>query len=316
MSGDPRAVRSAALRVPASTSNLGAAFDAVGLALDLYLDVEVTELEAGPSRLEFRGRDAALVPSDSSNLIWRAMEKVAAERGRKLPPFALRVENEIPITRGLGSSATAALAAVAAADFLADLGFGAETMLSAATALEGHPDNVAPALLGGLVASISGDRIRTARAEFPEAWTIVAVIPDFELETRRARAALPTTVPHRDAVYNVQRAAFLMTQLALGRKDGVREAMRDRLHQPYRAPLVPGLDEILELDAEGLVGIALSGAGPTVVAFADGRADEIGAAIRSIFARRGIDSAVRRMRADNRGLVRTEAGGGERGRKP
>lgn len=304
--GDPRAIRSATLRVPASTSNLGSAFDAVGLALDLYLTVEVTELDGGPSRLEFRGRDAALVPSDESNLIWRAMETVAAGRGKTLPPFALRVDNEIPITRGLGSSATAALAAVAAADFLARLDLGRDQVLAAGTALEGHPDNVAPALLGGLVASISGDPILTARTEFPGAWTIVAVIPDFELETRRGRAALPSEVPHRDAVYNVQRAAFLMTQLALGRKEGIREAMRDRLHQPYRAPLVPGLDEILELEAEGLLGVALSGAGPTVVAFADGRAEEIGATVRSIFARRGIDSAIRSMRADNRGLVRTE----------
>src|SRR6266581_3673200 len=182
--------RGARIRVPASTSNLGAAFDAVGLALQLYL--------TRPQLLEI------------------------------------------------------------------------------ATAREGHPDNVAPALMGGLVASISGEKILCARTDFPADWTVVAVTPHFELETKRARAALPELVLHRDAVYNVQRAAFLMAQLTRGCREGVREAMRDRLHQPYRSPLLPGLQEILGMEElEGLIGVALSGAGSTVVALADGNESEI-----------------------------------------
>ena len=297
--------RSARIRVPASTANLGSAFDAVGLALELFLTVEVSALEAGPSRLEFRGQDASAVPHDSSNLIWRTMEEVAARHERTLPPFALRVENEIPIARGLGSSATARLAAAAAADFLCVLGLGTEGLLEIASAAEGHPDNVAPALLGGLVASISSRPILWTKIDFPSGWTVVAVTPDFELETHRARAVLPSEVPHGDAVYNVQRAAFLMAQLARGDRVGVREAMRDRLHQPYRSPLVPGLEEILALDGfEGLIGVALSGAGPTVVALADRGAEEIGGALREAFARCGVRSEARLLRADNRGLVR------------
>src|SRR5262245_59379870 len=301
-SGDAR--RRARIRVPASTSNLGSAFDAVGLALRLYLRLTVEELPAGPSRLVFRGRDAALVPGDESNLIWRTMTEVAESRGRQLPPFLLQVDNEIPIERGLGSSASAALAAVAAADFLSDLALDPSEILALATAIDGHPDNVAPALPGGLVASISGQPILTARLPFPAGWTVVAVTPDFVLSTRQARAVLPESVLHRDAVFNVQRAAFLMAQLGRGSREGVREAMRDRLHQPYRSPLVPGLEQILALDGiDGLIGVALSGAGPTVMAFADAHAGELGERMRGILAGQGVKSEVRLLECDLAGLV-------------
>ena len=294
----------ARIKVPASTSNLGAAFDAAGVALQLYLMLEVREIENYPSRLAFYGQDSHLVPRDESNLIWRTMKDVARDAGKELPPFSLRIDNEIPITKGLGSSATAALAGAVAADFLCELRLTRQQLLEIATAGEGHPDNVAPALMGGLVASISGERILCARADFPADWTVVAVTPDYEMETKRARAALPEMVRHRDAVYNVQRAAFLIAQLTRGSREGVREAMRDRLHQPYRAPLLPGLQEILGMeDLEGLIGVALSGAGSTVVALADGNEDGIGASIGGIFKKHGLESQVRLLKADNQGLV-------------
>ena len=310
MVGNQRTTRGARIRVPASTSNLGAAFDAVGLALQLYLMLEVREIENYPSRLEFYGQDAHLVPRDESNLIWRTMEEVARDAGTSLPPFRLRIDNEIPITKGLGSSATACVAGAAAADFLCGIRLTRPQLLEIATAREGHPDNVAPALMGGLVASISGEKILCARTDFPADWTVVAVTPHFELETKRARAALPELVLHRDAVYNVQRAAFLMAQLTRGCREGVREAMRDRLHQPYRSPLLPGLQEILGMEElEGLIGVALSGAGSTVVALADGNESEIGASIHEIFKEHGLESQVRLLKADNQGLVVESIGG-------
>ena len=132
----------------------------------------------------------------------------------------------------------------------------------------------------------------------------MAVTPEFELETKRARAVLPDHVSFSDAVFNVQRAAFLMAQVVQGRRDGVREAMADRLHQPYRSDLLPGLDEILDMsDRPGLIGVALSGAGSTVVAFADSSAVEIGESIRAVFARHGLASEVRLLKADNLGLT-------------
>ncbi len=297
-------VPSIRIRVPASTSNLGPAFDAAGIALRLYLHVEVTRRDGEASEIDFRGKDAHLVPRDRTNLIWRTMEEVAEESGRQLPSFSMRIENEIPITKGLGSSASACLAAAAAADFLCGLKLPREEWLKIATVREGHPDNAAPALYGGLVSCISGETILCSRAVFPPDWTIVAVTPDFELETKKARSVLPAEIPYRDAVFNLQRVAFLISQLSQGRRDGIREAMRDRLHQPYRGPLMPGLQEILDMDDErGLIGRALSGAGSTVVALADSCEDEIAEHMCRIFRSRGLNAEARLLKADNDGLA-------------
>jgi len=294
----------ARIRVPATTANLGAAFDAVGLALQLHLTLNLRKLEKdASSQMTFAGQDAHMIPTDESNLIWQTMTEVTERWGTVLPPFSLQVENEIPITKGLGSSATATLAGAAAADFLAGLRLAPEDLLAIAAAREGHPDNVAPALYGGLVASISGERILCSRSEFPADWTVVAVTPDVALETKRARAVLPQQVPYAHAVYNVQRAAFLMSQLIHGRREGLREAMSDLLHQPYRSALLPGLGEILDMrDCEGLLGVALSGAGSTVVAFADSNEQAIGDSICSIFSQHGLGAQVRLLKADNHGL--------------
>jgi len=292
------------IRVPASTANLGAGFDAIGLALQLYLRVEVRRVEQGPSRIEFSGEDAHLVPSDDTNLIWRTMAEISEQAGAKLPFFSLRVENEIPITKGLGSSAAARLAAAAAANFLCGLNWGSERLLEVAAVREGHPDNVAPALWGGLVVSIGGDKILCSRCLFPSGWTVVTVTPDFYLETERARSVIPSQIPHRHAVYNVQRAAFLTAQLVQGRREGIREAMSDLLHQPYRSELIPGLKAVLSMKAcEGFLGIALSGAGSTVVAFADSHEAEIGSSICDIFRSHGLLARVRLLKADNKGLI-------------
>lgn len=292
------------IRVPASTSNLGPAFDAAGLALQLYLRVEVKRLDRGGPVIDFQGKDAHLVPCDATNLIWQTMAEVAEQSGRQLPSFAMRVENEIPITKGLGSSASACLAAAAAADFLCGLKLPREEWLKIATAREGHPDNAAPALHGGLVSSIAGETILCSRAVFPPEWTIVAVTPDFELETKKARSVLPAEIPYRDAVFNLQRVAFLISQLVQGKRDGIREAMRDRLHQPYRGPLMPGLQEILDLEDEpGLIGRALSGAGSTVVAFADSCENEIAEKMCGVFRSRGLNAEARLLKADNEGLT-------------
>jgi len=305
LTDESRGIRRAAqIRVPATTSNLGSGFDAVGLALQLYLVVDVSEIEGGPSRLELSGLDTHLIPTDESNLVWQTMRAVARLKGRNLPAFLLRIENQIPIAKGLGSSAAAILAGAAAANVLCALDLDRESLLEIAAQSEGHPDNAAPALMGGLVVSMGGERTLSSKCRFPQEWTVVAVTPDYELQTKKARAALPDRIPHRDAVFNVQRAAFLMAQLAQGRRDGLREAMKDRLHQPYRCDLLPGLAEILDLnDSNGMIGVALSGAGSTVIAFADSRAGEIGEEIQTIFSRHHLTATVRLLKADDEGLV-------------
>ncbi len=292
------------IRIPASTSNLGPAFDAVGLALQLYLTVEVQALSHGPSCIEFAGEDAHLIPTDQSNYIWRSMADIAEEAGRKLPFFSLKMKNQIPVSKGLGSSSCALLAAASAVDFLCGLGWDRQKLLEIGTEREGHPDNLAPCLLGGLVASICGEKIFCSQSIFPQEWTIVVVTPDLEISTEAARSILPAEVSRKDAVHNIQRAAFLMAQLVQGRREGIREAMSDVLHQPYRSPLIPGLKEVLAIDRqEGLLGIALSGAGSSVIAFADSHEEAIGAAICGIFRRSGLSSRVRLLKADNRGLT-------------
>jgi homoserine kinase len=296
--------RGVRIRVPASTSNLGPAFDAVGLALRLYLTLVARELDEGPSRLEIFGEDAQLMPSDASNLVWRTMVDLAAEAGSSLPFLELRVENEIPIAKGLGSSAAARLAAASAVNFFCRLHWGYEQLLELVARREGHPDNAAPSLWGGLVASIGGDRILCSKSKFPPDWTVITVTPDFELETSLARSVLPSQIPREHAIHNVQRAAFLMAQLVQGRREGLREAMSDLLHQPYRGELLPGLKDVLAMeDRDGLLGVALSGAGSTVVALADAHESEIGARICDIFESHGLSSRVRLLKADNTGLT-------------
>ena len=306
------AIAAVRISVPASTANLGSAFDAAGLALRLYLRLVVRRLDSGPSRIAVSGFDRQLIPESRENYVWRVMEEVARANSATLPPFSVTMDNEIPITKGLGSSAAAVVAGAAAAATLCGLDLSREWILDFATRKEGHPDNAAPAVFGGLISSISGARVLCSRAEFPEDWTVVAVTPEFALETRKARAVLPSQVPYADAVQNVQRAAFLMAQLVRGRREGIREAMKDRLHQPYRSSLLPGLDEVLSMpDEPGLLGVALSGAGSTVMAFAEANAEAIGTSIRTIFARHGLASQVRLLAADNRGLVceSVDAGG-------
>jgi len=292
------------IRLPASTSNLGPAFDAVGLALQLYLTVEVQALNQGPSKIEFSGEDAHLIPTDDSNLIWRTMTELAGKAGSSLPFFSLKIENQIPISKGLGSSAAALLAAAAAANSLCGFRWGPEKLLEIVTAYEGHPDNAAPSLLGGLVASIATEKVYCSKLIFPADWTVVTVTPGLELSTKIARSVLPASIPRWHAIYNIQRTAFLMAQLVQGRREGLREAMHDLLHQPYRYKLVPGLEEILSMqNQQGLLGIALSGAGPTILAFADSHEAEIAAAICGIFSAHGFSARARLLKADNNGLV-------------
>lgn len=291
------------IRVPASTSNLGPAFDALGLAVRLYLTVEVCELENGPSRIAVSGEDLHLIPSNDTNYIWRSMVELAGEQGCTLPHFSLNINNQIPISKGLGSSACALLSAAAAVSCLCGLNWGSEKLIEIGTAREGHPDNVCPSVLGGLVASICADKILWTRAEFSEEWTVIAVTPELELSTEVARSVLPVEIPREKAVYNIQRTAFLLAQLVRGRREGLREAMSDALHQPYRSGLIPGLKEVLSMEnREGLLGIALSGAGSSVIAFADSHEAEIGDAIRDIFQKHNLSSRVRLLKPDNTGI--------------
>src|SRR6266567_3712622 len=266
--------RSYSFRVPASTSNLGAGFDALSLALQRYLRISLT-IEPSPGRrpseglrIDVRGVDAHLIPASSENLILRVASNVARERKKELPGFRMAIDNEIPLARGMGSSAAAIIAGITCYELAAEDKLAEPEIFRYAHEFEPHPDNLAAALRGGMVAACESSDGEVLIARVPVAAGVqpVVVIPAFELSTEKARAVLPQTYSRKDAVYNIQRSALTVAALATGNWPLVREAMRDRIHQPYRAPLIPGFEEILALETPGLLGIALSGAGPTVFA--------------------------------------------------
>jgi homoserine kinase len=281
------------VRVPATTANLGPGFDALGLALRLHNTVE---LDTAPSpRIEIEGEGAMSLPRDPSHLAYRAalavVEAAGTRGGGTSRPraFHLRQHNRIPLARGLGSSAAAIVGGAAAANALLGGLLDHAALIDLAAGLEGHPDNVAPAVLGGLVACVTTEsgKIRWTRL-IPKRLRVVIAIPEFAVSTAEARRLLPETVPFGDAVFNVSRTALLVAALVDGRMDLLGEATRDRLHQPYRARLVPGLEAVFAAAREaGAHGVALSGSGPTIVAF--GEAPGIGEAMRRAFQAAGAD---------------------------
>jgi homoserine kinase len=225
-------------------------------------------------------------------MIWQTAVTVAANHGCQMPPIELHIQNEIPIGKGLGSSAAALTAGVVIADLVLDLGWKPLRMLDEAARLEGHPDNVAPCTLGSIVASAidSGGVARAVRLELPKRYRVGVVVPDFDLPTSKARAVLPASYTREDAVFNVQRASLLIAALAAGATWAFPAALEDRFHQPYRIPLVPGLDEILKLRAPGLLGCVLSGAGPSILVFYERGYENVCDLVRQIFALHGHQS--------------------------
>jgi homoserine kinase len=275
--GMPQCVR---VWVPASTANLGAGFDALGMALGLYNEIEAERGGVGNGlRLAIEGEGAERLQAlGAQNLVARAVTGTLARLGMGPADVRIHIVNRIPLSRGLGSSSAAVVGGVAAAAALAGVTLSAEELLDLALPLEGHPDNIAPALLGGLtVATLVGGKVRCVKLPVPEALHAIAVIPDFRLATVKARQALPPMVPRTDAVFNVGRAALFLAALQSGRLDLLREGAQDRLHQPYRAALVPGMSEVLaEGERAGALACFLSGAGPTLLALVAGDAGDVG----------------------------------------
>jgi homoserine kinase len=258
------------LRLPATSANLGAAFDSAAVALNLYLSIEA-ELAEDYS-IAATGRDADLCAVIEDNLILETYKQLLHREGKIAPPLAIRMENEIPLGMGCGSSAAGRLAAIALASHFGGLGWTSEQVLAEACAQEGHPDNAAACWLGGLViAACEGSHIHSARVEPPQSWRAIVVKPAHPVATSKARAVLPKEYSRADAVANVQAAALLGLAFAQGREDLVRPAMQDRIHQPYRGEICPLLPSLLPLAGQdGILGVALSGAGPSVLIILSG----------------------------------------------
>lgn len=288
------------IKVPATSANLGPGFDCLGLAVSMYNTVE-----AAPSdtlKIEIFGQGADSIPKNGSNLVFKAYRRAMQHLEAPAVNLHMVQHNDIPSTRGLGSSSTAIVAGLLLASEISGKALPVHEALRLATDIEGHPDNVAPALYGGFTVSMQKDRqVRTLAFPVAGELTPVAMVPDFELATAKARNVLPPQVPFKDAVFNAAHASFLAASFAKGDLEHLLFAMDDRLHQPYRANLIPGFEQIVAAGREMGVPVYLSGAGPTLMALC--RKDNANAfivGIKPVLAEHG-DWTVHTLEVENRG---------------
>ena len=294
------------LSVPATSANLGPGFDTLGVALDLRL--EATVVPAHAFAIDFTAGPRAPTHDGFRDEIMRGFETALAGRAR--PAVTVSVENRVPLGMGLGGSAAAVVLGAALAAALYDDPIPSPALARIVTALEGHPDNALPALVGGIVVAAQprdGDPTYI-RLEPPASLRAIVAIPDLRLATAEARALLPDRYTRADAVFNIQRAALLAAAFASGDLDALRIAMGDRIHQPYRAAALPGVGAALALDLPGLRGIALSGAGPSVLALADDNVEAIAAAMHEAFAASGVACETCVLTLSRSGVELREAG--------
>jgi homoserine kinase len=280
------------LRLPATSANLGPGFDAAAVAFDFYLEIEAEP--AAEFSIDATGRNREHISKLENHLILEIYKELLTSNGRPVIPLAVRMANEIPLGMGCGSSAAGRLAGISLAVHFGMLGWSSERILEEAAALEGHPDNVSACWLGGFVtAACEGRRVHVARVTPPAEWRAIIVLPAEPLATSKARAMLPDCYSHDDVVANIQSAALLGLAFAQARGDLLRIAMQDRIHQPYRAPLCPLLPRMLPLAGEhGILGAALSGAGPSVLMI--------------VASEESVPKAVAAIRAALRGLAEPE----------
>jgi len=259
------------VQVPATTANLGPAFDCLGMALDMWNLVRIEE--ASHPQVRLVGQAATELPTDVTNLVYMAALRLFKEAGMATPSLSLECHNQIPLKRGLGSSAAAIVGGLVAANHLAGQPLSQDRLLALAVEIEGHPDNVAPALLGGLRIVVQGDNgLITAPLRIPSGLKAVLYVPDGTISTSEARSVLPLQVTREDAIYNMGRVALLVNALAEDRIEDLRVATQDCLHQPYRQHLFPAMKLIIrEALNAGALGAFVSGSGPTVLALTRGK---------------------------------------------
>lgn len=298
------------VKVPATTANLGPGFDALGLALDLWN--EATFSAAADFLVEVSGEGTDVVPQPRENLILRAAFRLAETTGQTLEPVHVRCLNRIPFGSGLGSSSAATLTGLLGANAWLGSPLAPSVILDLATEIEGHSDNVAPALLGGLtVSTMDGDRVIARRlpvaagdgtGERTSPLHVTVVVPEFHFATREARAALPKQITLRDGIHNISRAVLVTEAFRTGDLDLLAQSMTDTLHQPYRLPLIPGAQAAMDAAKQaGAAAVALSGAGPSLIAFSRDHAQRIGQAMQRGFKDADLTARVFHLRISSHG---------------
>lgn len=294
------------IRIPATTANLGCGFDTFGMSLGYYNYVTVTK--AAAFSVKIIGQGEKFLSLAGNNLVVAAAAAAYDKAQRIMPPLAFVCENNIPLSRGMGSSSAAIIGGIFAANELMGKPLSLQDMLDLAVSIEGHPDNVTPAIYGGFTVSAEENSRRyTARVELPDTLKAVLAVPDFQISTKKARAAIPKEVAFSDAVYNLGHAAYMALSLQQGDISGFGAMLNDRLHQPYRFPLISGAEDVVEAAvAAGAIGCVISGSGPTMISFTeddDILLDNIAGAMQEAFAHNGVDSRILTLPMDNEGTV-------------
>ncbi|EKU71693.1 homoserine kinase [Selenomonas sp. F0473] len=300
--------RTVRVRVPATSANLGPGFDAFGIACTLYNETTLTLTRAPGLEITARGEGAAHIPSDERNIVWKSVRYLLdrANRDDEFRGAKIHMSNRIPLSRGLGSSATAIVAGLKAANALLGNPFNRNELLQFATDIEGHPDNVAPAIYGGFTVNTVTNGVVDCFSFLPRIFMrFVVMVPNFYLSTKAARQVLPTEIPMKDAIFNISHAGMMAAALARGAEKFLDHAFEDALHQKYRAELIPGMfDVFAAAKRAGAYGAALSGAGPCLVAFVPESKrciDAVADAMRDAFRAHDVQARPLFLRLDTKG---------------
>ena len=294
------------VKVPATTANLGPGFDAIGLALNLWNETEYTISQKAGIQCSISGEGRGRLPEDETNAIVAALKQVFSRARKQVPGLQIHCLNRIPMGSGLGSSSAALLTGYLGGNALLGSPFSTEVLLRMAIESEGHPDNVAPAMLGGLVASLIDEelvipvRLNSFNPIIPIHITVA--LPNFEFPTLEARKILPEFVSRKDAVFNISRAILVTEALRTGDLNLLGAAMEDRIHQPYRLDLIPGAREVMDAARQnGAQAVALSGAGPSLIAFTSRKLPVVGRAMQKAFLSAGLSSRIFELEISQQG---------------
>lgn len=292
------------VRVPATTANLGAGFDCLGAALTLYNEFQFSLIDTG-LKITATGTEADRVSLDSSNLVYQSLAKLYDRIGESIPAIQLDIKMNVPLARGLGSSATAIVGGLVGANELAGSPLTQLEIAEFATELEGHPDNVVPALIGGCRLAASGiDRTwEICELSWHPSIVPIVAIPDFELSTAEARSVLPATYNRADAIFNTAHLGLLIRGLETGNADWLKAALHDRIHQPYREKLIKGYEAVRTAAINsGAYGMVISGAGSTVLALAhQEKAESVNGAMEKAWTELGVGVQVKNLAIDPHG---------------
>lgn len=302
------------VKVPATTANLGPGFDCLGLALPIYNEITVEETVMPGSGIEINilddsnTYDILSIPKDENNLAYKAIELLYSFIGQSVSDIKITIRTNIPVTRGLGSSASVIVGGLVAANELLGRPADSKVLLSIASEVEGHPDNVTPALFGGFcLSSLEDDgSVAFSKIDWPENWKLTLIIPDYELDTLIARSVLPETISVSDAAFNIRKCAMLIDAVYKKDSELLKKSLKDKLHQPYRKKLINGFTELSELleNKEDILGCVISGAGPSILVISENDGfEKIENEVKEIFNTLNVDCDIRTFEVENQGTL-------------